>query len=64
MARFVTAARCVLRDEEGATVIEYGVLIGLLAVVVVASGVLVGQYVRGAFGHLQSEIAASGGPPQ
>lgn len=63
MARFVTIARRVLKDEQGATVIEYGLLLGLLAIVAVASVTLVGQYVRGAFGDLQSEIAANGGRP-
>jgi Flp pilus assembly pilin Flp len=41
-------------------VIEYGLLIGLLAVVAIASVVLVGHHVHGAFERLKLDLVANG----
>lgn len=60
MARLMNLATRVLKDEEGATVIEYGLLIGLLAVVAIASVVLVGHHVHGAFERLKLDLVANG----
>jgi Flp pilus assembly pilin Flp len=61
MPRLVSAAKGLVCHEEGASAVEYSLLIGLLAVAGVISIVLVSQYVRGALVRLESEIAASGG---
>ena len=47
------------RDEEGATLVEYGLLVGLLSIAAVSSIVLVGKFVNGAFDKVQSEMAGS-----
>ena len=62
MTKFVQSIKSFWRDEEGATLVEYGLLIGLLSVVAIASIVLVGQYVNGAFDKVQSEMAGAGIP--
>ena len=43
------------KDEQGAALVEYGMLVGLIAVICVAAVTLLGQDVSGAF----SVIAAS-----
>ena len=62
MTKFAEGFKRFWRDEEGATLVEYGLLIGLLSVVAIASIVLVGQYVNGAFDKVQSEMAGAGIP--
>lgn len=51
-----------LRDEEGATLVEYGLLVGLLSVAAIASIILVGKFVNGAFDKVQSDMAGAGIP--
>ena len=51
-----------LRDEEGATLVEYGLLVGLLSIVAIGSVVLVGKFVNGAFDKVQTEMAGNGIP--
>jgi pilus assembly protein Flp/PilA len=58
MSRLGKLAADVLKDEEGATAVEYGLLIGLVAVVTITSVVLVGQHVQGAFERLKLELVA------
>ena len=58
MARLMNLATRVLKDEEGATVIEYALLVGLLAVVAIASVVLIGHHVYGAFERLKLDLVA------
>lgn len=47
-------------DEEGATLVEYGLLVGLLSIAVIASLVLVGKFMNGAFDKVQTEMATNG----
>lgn len=51
-----------LTDDDGATLVEYGLLIGLVASVALASVILLAQYVGGAFNKLQSDMAGGGIP--
>jgi pilus assembly protein Flp/PilA len=60
MVRLTAFVTQVLKDEEGASVVEYGMLIGLLAVVAITSVVLVGHHVHGAFERLKLDMVASG----
>ena len=62
MNKLPTSVRRFWKGEEGATLVEYGLLVGLLSIVAIASIVLVGQYVNGAFDKVQSEMASSGIP--
>jgi Flp pilus assembly pilin Flp len=56
MARFLRFAHRMLMEEEGATLIEYSLLIGVLAMAVVASVAIVGGFVHGAFEKLKLSI--------
>ncbi len=48
--------RRVLRDESGATAIEYGILLGLIAVVIVSAVSLFGTTLAGAFNHVSNTL--------
>lgn len=60
MSKFSGSVRRFWRGEEGATLVEYGLLVGLLSIVAIASIVLVGKFVNGAFDKVQTEMAGSG----
>ena len=51
-----------VRSEEGATMVEYGLLVGLLSVAAIASIVAVGKFVNGAFDKVQSDMSGAGIP--
>jgi pilus assembly protein Flp/PilA len=46
------------RDEKGAALVEYGLLIGLIAVLCAAAVTLLGQEISGAFSFLASSLSA------
>jgi len=45
-----------LRDEKGATAIEYGLIAGLIAVVIIAAVTLLGTDIQGVFTGLSDAI--------
>jgi pilus assembly protein Flp/PilA len=47
-----------LRDESGATAIEYGLIAAGIAVVIIAAVQLVGSNLNGTFGTVASAVAA------
>lgn len=51
----------VVRDEEGATAIEYGLIAGLIAVVIIAAVTLVGGDLASLFNEISSGLGGSGG---
>lgn len=44
------------RDEEGAALVEYGILVGLIAVICIAAVTIVGTQVSAAFSKVASQI--------
>lgn len=62
MSKFKASVRRFWRGEEGATLVEYGLLVGLLSIAAVGSIVLVGKFVNGAFDKVQTEMAGNGIP--
>lgn len=58
MEKFALATRRFLRDEEGVTAIEYGLIAALIAVVIIAAVTLTGQRVCATF---NSVAVAMGG---
>lgn len=50
------------RDEEGATAIEYGLIAGLIAVVIVAALTALGTDIRGVFQSISTAITAASAP--
>lgn len=64
MSKFTASVVRFLRNEEGATLVEYGLLVGLLSITAVGSVVLVGKFVNGAFNQVQTEMSENGIPQQ
>ena len=56
MSKFVTRF---LKDESGATAIEYGLIAALIAVVLVASLQGVGTALKGAFTKISGDVTAA-----
>lgn len=52
-----------LRDEEGATAIEYGLIVGLIAAVIVAIVSVIGGQVNGAFTKVSGALTNGGMAP-
>jgi len=49
MEKLVLATRRFLRDEEGATAVEYGIMVSLIAVVIIAAVAVIGDKIEDAF---------------
>jgi pilus assembly protein Flp/PilA len=47
------------KDERGATAVEYGLLVALIAAVIILAVVTLGQQVLAAFNDVSSEMPAS-----
>jgi Flp pilus assembly pilin Flp len=62
MKQLTSSAKCFIRAEAGATTVEYGLLIGLLSLVAVASIVGAARFLNGAFEKVQTEMANGGIP--
>jgi pilus assembly protein Flp/PilA len=58
MSKFVTRF---LKDESGATAIEYGLIIALIAVIIVAAFATLGDSVEAAFGKAAGELNTAAG---
>jgi pilus assembly protein Flp/PilA len=51
-----------LANKEGATAVEYGLMVGLIAVVIIATVTLLGQNLNTLFGYVQTALAAVPAP--
>lgn len=51
-----------VRDEEGATAVEYGLIVGLIAVVIIAAVALLGDTLFGLFNGIAGELPEVGTP--
>jgi len=51
-----------LRDQSGQGMVEYGLIIGLIAVVVVVALGLMGDEIAALFGRIVDMLAGAGGP--
>jgi pilus assembly protein Flp/PilA len=45
------------RSEEGATAVEYGLLVALIAAIIIGAVVTLGGYLNDAFGDVNGELA-------
>lgn len=59
MIDYITALFNLKRNEDGATAVEYGLLVALIAAVIVAIVALLGDNVAGAFTEVNSTISAN-----
>lgn len=57
MDKFILATRQFLRDEEGVTAIEYGLIAALIAVVIIISVQSVGTGLTGVFNSIATTLA-------
>jgi pilus assembly protein Flp/PilA len=48
------------RDEQGAALVEYGILVGLIAVVCIAAVAIIGTQISTAFSTIASALQANG----
>ena len=49
-------------DDRGATAVEYGLMVALIAVVIIGAVVLLGDNLSGMFGGVADEVEAPAGP--
>ena len=47
------------KDEKGATAVEYGLMVGLIAVVIIAAVVLLGEQLRDLFTSITDELGGA-----
>ena len=60
MLRLLCRCAVALRDESGATAIEYALLAGLIAAVIIGMTALLGETVAGAYDSVNDAFAAAG----
>lgn len=60
MSRMLTFVQQLRRDEEGAALVEYTVLLGIILVAVILAVTAVGQWVGGRWTGLCTTLASSG----
>ena len=53
---FVDARTRLTREETGATAVEYGLIVGLIAVVIIAAVVLLGNNLKGFFDDINTGL--------
>jgi pilus assembly protein Flp/PilA len=56
---FIQARLAVLKDERGATAVEYGLIVALIAAIIVATVALVGTDVLNGFETVENNIGGS-----
>lgn len=54
----------IVRDDEGATAVEYGLIVGLIAVVIIAAVVLLGGTLSGFFTDINNCLADNATCPE
>ncbi|WP_044549281.1 Flp family type IVb pilin [Mesorhizobium japonicum] len=59
MSKFMTMARQFRDDENGAAMVEYTVLLGIITVAVIATVILVGTWVSGQWTTLNSTLTTA-----
>jgi pilus assembly protein Flp/PilA len=58
MDKYLQAGKNLVKDEEGAALIEYTVLLGILVVTVIATIIAVGTWVNTQWSNLKTAIGA------
>jgi pilus assembly protein Flp/PilA len=48
-----------VKDESGAALVEYGILVGLIAVVCIAAVTLLGTTIQGVFNTINADLTAA-----
>ena len=58
MEKFVLATRRFMRDEEGVTAIEYGLIAALIAVLIIANVRAIGEALQATFGTVAEALSS------
>lgn len=58
MSKFIAAARNFVKGEEGATMVEYGIMVALIAVVCIVAVGTLGTSINGMFTAINTAISA------
>lgn len=61
IATLVSFARTRLKEEKGATAVEYGLMVGLIAVVIIAAVIFLGEELNGLFEDIGTQLGGAGG---
>jgi len=56
MTKFITAAKKFVNGEEGATMVEYGLMVALIAIVAIAGATLLGSSVNAKFSTVATSV--------
>jgi len=56
MGRFIQAAKRFVRDEEGVTAIEYGLIAALIAVAIITAVTAVGTRLDAVFDYISTQL--------
>lgn len=57
----ISAIRQFIRDEEGATAVEYGLMVALIAAVIIAAVTTIGTNLKAVFEDVGGKIKVAGG---
>ena len=56
LVSLISASEARLREEKGATAVEYGLMVGLIAAVIIATVVTLGTQLNGLFAKITSAL--------
>jgi len=59
MEMFVKSVKRFMREEDGVTAIEYGLIAALIAVVIIASVTLVGNNLKAVFNYIGGQLSTA-----
>jgi pilus assembly protein Flp/PilA len=59
MKTMLTKIKNFVREEEGASAVEYGLMVALIAVVIIAAVTTLGTSLSGTFDYVAGKVAAS-----
>jgi pilus assembly protein Flp/PilA len=62
MLAYLSSLAARARDDRGATAVEYGLMVALIAVVIIAAVILLGENLSAIFGNTAAEIEAPAAP--
>jgi len=63
MRKFLEIGRSFRDEEDGAAMVEYSVLIGIITVATIAAVIFVGGWVTGQWNALETNLTGEGAPP-
>jgi len=56
MAKFATAVKRFMKDEEGATMVEYGLMLALIAIVAMGGAAIIGTQAKTLFTNVGNTL--------